>query len=219
METESRDLPSFSTPRKQVLLLLKRSPGLSLTELAEHLQVSKVAALRQAVALEQEGLVVRDYRRGHVGRPRVCFRLAPGAAQLFPAAHAQVSMYALDFIEQRLGRPAVVELLEQRSRALYENHRPQMAGRALSERVAELARIRDRGGYMAEVGTRRKSAHELIEYNCPILELASRYGEACQVERRLFESLLRANVEVAHRVVAGDPVCRFLIRERERRTV
>ena len=41
-----------------------------------------------------------------------------------------------------------------------------------------------------------------------------RFPEACEVERRMFESMLKAKVTTSHRVVAGDPVCRFLIRPR-----
>ncbi len=67
---------------------------------------------------------------------------------------------------------------------------------------------------MAEVGPRRRGSIEMLEHNCPILAVAERFPEACETERRMFESLLAARVDVAHRVVAGDPVCRFLVRER-----
>ena len=67
---------------------------------------------------------------------------------------------------------------------------------------------------MAELGTRRKDTVELLEFNCPIIAVAEKYGEACSVERELFRKLLRANVDVTHRVVAGAPVCRFMIRRR-----
>jgi DeoR family transcriptional regulator, suf operon transcriptional repressor len=78
--------------------------------------------------------------------------------------------------------------------------------------VEELARIRDEEGYMAEVQSRRSSDLVLLEHNCPILAIAEKYGEACDVERRLFRNLLGTDVLVSHRVVAGDPVCRFLVR-------
>jgi predicted ArsR family transcriptional regulator len=68
---------------------------------------------------------------------------------------------------------------------------------------------------MAEVGQRRSGAIEMLEHNCPILALAETYPEACETERRMFEALLSARVGVTHRVVAGDPICRFWIKERE----
>jgi len=60
---------------------------------------------------------------------------------------------------------------------------------------------------------------EMFEHNCPIMAVAETYPEACRVEREMFQNLLGADVETSHRVVAGDPVCRFLVRDRVRSRV
>ena len=205
----ARDYPA---PKRAILLLLKRRPSVSLAEVAESLGVSKVAALRHLSALEADRLVEREYRPAGVGRPRAHFRLTEGAARLFPQAYGQMSMCALSFIEERLGRPAVVELLRQRADEVYAQNASRLQSGDLGSRVRELAHIRDEGGYMAVVGPARANRRELLEHNCPILSLASKFPEACEVERSLFRHLLRADVEVSHRVVAGDDVCRFVIR-------
>lgn len=205
----------YSSHKREVLLLLKRERERSLQEIADHLHVTRVAALRHLVTLEADGLVERAYRPSGVGRPRVFFRLAPSAGTLFPQAYTNMSVCALQFIERRLGRPAVVELLQERARDLTTENRGRFAGATLAEDVRALARLRQEGGYMAEVGARRRSSVELLEHNCPILAIAQQFPEACEVERRMFESLLRARVDVDHRVVAGDPVCRFTVRAKE----
>ena len=213
MATSPSDLSAgFSSQKREILLLLKRAPDRSLTDIAADLHVSKVAALKHLTSLEREQLVERSYRTSGIGRPRAHFRLSGSSARLFPEAYTQMSLSALAFIEQRLGHAAVVELLQQRAREVADATRARFEGRDLPGKVAELARVRAEGGYMAEMGGRRKGAIEMREHNCPILALAGQYPEACEVERRLFENLLKANVDVSHRVVAGDPVCRFLIR-------
>ncbi|MGA7924037.1 MAG: MarR family transcriptional regulator [Thermoplasmata archaeon] len=204
----------LSPPKRDVLDLLKRRSTLSLTDLASELGISKVAALRHLAALETAGLVSRSSRNNGVGRPRAYFELTPRSARLFPEAYAEMSRSAMQFIEDRLGRKAVVELLQQRAHEVHDRHVNEFTKGTLTERVATLARVRDEGGYMAETGTRRSSVHEMLEHNCPILSLASTFPEACEVERRMFESLLDANVATSHRVVAGAGVCRFLIRPR-----
>ena len=67
---------------------------------------------------------------------------------------------------------------------------------------------------MAEMGNARKNVVEMLEHNCPIMAVAETFPEACAVEREMFQNLIHADVETSHRVVAGDPVCRFLIRRR-----
>ena len=220
METTATPAPpGFSTAKKELIALLKRRSPQSLAELAGARGISRVAVLKHLEGLETQGVVARTVRRGGVGRPKAYFELTPEAARLFPAAYEQLSLYALEFIEKKLGRKAVVELLRQRSADLYQHHLPRMAGQSLAGRVTTLTEIRDKGGYMAELSARRKAGFELLEHNCPIRAMADRYGEACEIERQLFQSLLKADVDTTHRVVAGDPVCRFLIRGRATETV
>ncbi len=206
----------YSSPKQGILLHLKRSPGASLAEVAAALGVSKAAALGHLQKLEGDGLIARSYRAGQVGRPRVVFRLTGGAAALFPHNYTEMSLCALEFIERRLGRSAVAELLTQRAHDVADRHRTRLQTGTLGARVGELARLRTEGGYMAELGPRSRGSFELVEHNCPVLAIAGRYPEACETERRMFESMLGAKVETSHRVVAGDPVCRFRIRDARR---
>jgi DeoR family transcriptional regulator, suf operon transcriptional repressor len=206
--------PGFSSAKREILLLLKQHPDLSLAEIGIARKISKVAALHHLATLEEDGLVERSYERQAVGRPSVHFRLSRRSAGIFPQAYAQMSLTALEFIERRLGRDAVVRLLQERAHDVADQNRPRLTAPQLPRRVEELARLRSEGGYMAEVGGRKGSTVEMREHNCPILAIAGQYPEACEVERRMFESMLKARVETSHRVVAGDPVCRFLVRPR-----
>jgi DeoR family transcriptional regulator, suf operon transcriptional repressor len=205
---------AFSSAKREILLLLKQRPDLSLAEVASSRGISKVAALHHLSALEDQGLVERSYAHRSIGRPAVHFRLSRRSSGLFPQAYAQMSLTALDFIERRLGRDAVVGLLQERAHEVADHSRSRVTGASLRDRVSALAQVRSEGGYMAEVAATKGSAVEMREHNCPILAIAGAYPEACEVERRMFESLLRARVETSHRVVAGDPVCRFLVRPR-----
>lgn len=202
----------LSPAKRTILILLKRIPGASLKDLAVELGVSRAGALKHLAKLEGEGWVDREYRAGKMGRPRVCFRLAPSAQRIFPAAYTQTALSAMTFIEKHQGRAAVVQMLEERAEELRERHTPRLARKDLPGRIRELSKIRDEEGYMSELKRPRSVGTELLEHNCPILAIAEKYGEACDVERRLFRNLLGTDVTVSHRVVAGDPVCRFLIR-------
>ncbi len=209
-------LPTYSTAKRSLLAFLKRSPDASLAEVARGLGISKVAVLAHVRQLETDGLVARAYRAGKVGRPSVVFRLTEAASPLFPQNYVEMSRCALEFIEERLGREAVRELLARRAADVAQRNRARFAPAPLADKVRALARLRTEGGYMAEVGRRQGGTVEMLEHNCPILALAERYPEACETERAMFASLLGARVDVSHRVVAGDAVCRFLVRAEPR---
>jgi predicted ArsR family transcriptional regulator len=214
-EADSKALGAgFSARKKGILLALKRTPSLSLAQLAQEVGISKMATLKHLNTLEARGFVAREYKSHGRGRPSVHFSLAPKAAQLFPQAYTELTTAALEFVEEKLGRKGVVELLERRGDELFDRHRAQFQGKPLGERVETLARVRDDAGYIAEVSARRRDSYEIREHNCPILAVAGEYWEACAAETRLFEKLLGAKVEASHRVVAGDSVCCFQVQRR-----
>lgn len=216
MTEKAGEPQGFSSQKRAILLLLKRTPSPSLSEIADHLRVTKVAALRHLLMLEKEQLIERHQESHGVGRPTVHFRLRPEARKLFPEAYAEVTLSAFGLIEEKMGRSAVVEVLEKRTGDIVKRYGPRFSDKKLSERVRELTQLREEGGYMAESTRKGQRLFELCEHNCPIMAIAERYGEACENERHMFERLLRADVDVTHRVVAGAPVCRFLIRPWER---
>jgi len=209
-------LPSFASTKREILLHLKREGEADLASLAKSLGLSKMAVYKHVTDLEQAGLIERFSKRGGVGRPRLALRLAPGASAVFPKAYTAVTCALLYFIERKMGRKAVEEALRSRSQSVFSEYEERVRADSLGGRVKELAVVRDQEGYMAEVRQARRGGFELFEYNCPIVAVAEEYWEACKVENELFRKLLHADVDTTHRVVAGDHVCRFLIRPRRR---
>jgi len=207
-------LPPFASTKREVLLHLKREGEADLATLAKSLGLSKMAVYRHVTDLEKAGLVERYSKRVGVGRPRLVLRLAPAASAVFPKAYTSVTCALLHFIEKKMGRKAVEEALRTRSQAVFGDYEKKVRGDSLPDRVKELAALRDQEGYMAESRRTPRGGFELFEYNCPIVAVAEEYWEACEVENDLFRRVLRADVETTHRVVAGDHVCRFLIRPR-----
>jgi len=205
-------LPSFASTKREILLTLKRDGEVDLGTLAHRLRVSKMAVYRHVKDLEEAGLIERSTKRSGVGRPRLTLKLAPGASSIFPKAYASITCAVLEFIEKKMGREAVEAALRSRGATVLPEYERRVRSDDLGGRVHELAVVRDQEGYMAEVRGGAKGRYELFEYNCPIVAVAEKYGEACEVENELFRRVLKADVDTTHRVVAGDHVCRFLIR-------
>ncbi len=212
-------LSGFASTKREILLTLKREGDVDLGTLSKHLGVSKMAVYRHVQELEEAGLIERASKRMGVGRPRLSLRLAPGASSIFPKAYASVTCALLAFIEKKMGREAVEAALRNRTQGVLAEYERHVTSDDLGGRVHELQQLRDREGYMAEVRGGAKGRYELFEYNCPIVAIAEQYWEACKVENELFRHVLRADVDTTHRVVAGDHVCRFLIKPRRTRDI
>lgn len=213
---EHSENPDLSPGRQSILKILKMRGETSLSRLSEILGVSKMAVLKHMSKLEDAGLVQRRaVHKGDLGRPEHTYRLTPEGSELFPKAFSEIAMCALSFIEQTHGRGEVTQMLRKRQKELFEKYNEKIEGAPLAEKVNMLATLRDKDGYMAESRSLGRSSFEILEHNCPIAALAEKYGETCTTEKELFELLLQTEVIVSHRVVAGDPVCRFLIRKKQ----
>src|SRR5881392_4294534 len=94
----------FSSSKKQILLTLKRQGAVSLTDLAASLGISKMATLKHLTVLEGKGLVERSSRAAGRGRPRAFFALSRGSTGLFPQSYTHMTLCALRFLEEKIGR-------------------------------------------------------------------------------------------------------------------
>src|SRR5438094_3237803 len=133
----------FSSAKKQILLTLKRRGAVSLSDMSAELRISKIATLKHLNALEAKGLVERSFRAGGRGRRRAFFNLSKNSATLFAEAYTDMSLCALNFIEEKLGRTAVVRLLQQRAQEVLDPNRSRIPGCSPEDRVGEAVKTED----------------------------------------------------------------------------
>jgi len=198
--------------RRAILLYLKRSGPATAHDLAGHVGVTAAAVRQQLGRLAEDGLVA--HRRAVVGRGRPAFvyELTPLAEALFPKRYGDLTTELLGY----LGGPAskeVDDLFEQRRRRRLDAARPRLAAMDLDGQVAELTRILDEDGYLADVERLDDGSWRIVEHNCAILTVATGFAQACSSEMAFIrDALPGAHVErVAHRM-DGAHVCAYHVR-------
>jgi len=207
----------FSEPKKKLLYYLKVMQQAGLEELAKAMKISRMAVHKHLALLQERGLVMSVETTGHVGRPRMIYKLTSQSRTIFPKSYSAIATHALDFIERNMGKAAVEKVLRERQSELFDQYYKRLRNLEFDKKVKELANIRDEEGYMAESRRERKNygRHVLLEYNCPILHIAEKHWETCSTETELFENLLGADIETTHRAAKGDLICKFVIKERK----
>ena len=218
MATEFQNIASdYSDPKKKVLYYLKVMQQARLQELAKSMKISKMAVHKHLAQLQKRGLVESIEIREGVGRPKMQYRLTSKSKTIFPKSYGALAVCALDFIEKNMGKEGVEKVLRERQVELFDKYYERLKKLNFDQKVRELAKIRDEEGYIAESKKekRRNGLHTLLEYNCPILEIAENHWEACSTETELFEKLLGAKIETTHRAAKGDTVCKFIIKEKK----
>lgn len=200
--------------RETILHLLKTNDELSAKELTERLHITSMAVRRHIDALERDGFIESRTIRQPMGRPTAVYYLTERANVLFPNKYHTVALDLLDELVQESGENMVEKLFERRKETLYKRYAPMMADKNFPDKLSVLATIQNDNGYMAELKKTSDDEYVLIEYNCPIFQVANQFNHACQCELRLFESLLNADISRPECLAKGGKKCVYHIRKR-----
>lgn len=201
---------SKGSARSSILQLLKRRGAMTVGDLAHEVGITAVAVRKHLVLLASEGLVEQQARVGARGRPAIEYRLSNRGEGLFPKAYNHFLVDLLQDVADLEGEQKLEHLFRQRNERLVHAYESRLVGKPLREAVEELARAREDEGYMANV----EEAVEglvLAEHNCPIIEVAQRFPQACACEQKLFEQVLGATVRRDSTLAHGGTSCRYHI--------
>jgi len=200
------------SPDRFLLLLKTRGPQTS-AEAGAALGITDEAARQQFVKHAREGLVEGDSVSSGVGRPTQVWRLTPAGHARFPDAHAELTVQLLNNIRTELGDVALERLIAAREKETRRSYLAETAdATGLEERVARLAAIRSREGYMAEWQA-EGDEYLLIENHCPICAAATTCQGFCRAELSVFQEVLgaEANITRLEHIPAGARRCVYRV--------
>ncbi len=194
-----------------LLQVLKRAGEASADELAEALGVTVSAVRQQLDGLLADGLVAYTEVREGRGRPKHRYRVTREAEGLFPKAYGGLTNELLGYVTD--ADPELVDrIFERRRQRRTEGARARLAGKDFAGRVAELAKILDEDGYLADFEALPDGTFRITEHNCAVLDVAERYGLACSSEIAFLRDVLpEARVERVSHMIAGAHSCAYAV--------
>jgi len=209
-------LAELPPTRRELLVSLRKRGEARAEELAAELGITVGAVRQHLQGLAAADLVAHREERAGPGRPRHVYRLAPAAEGLFPRAYGELTVELLDYIGDE--QPELVaRAFERRRIARVERTRERLAGLGFDARVAEVARVLDEDGYLAEVEplSGGGGGWRILEHNCAILAVAKRYGHACGAELAFLREVLPdADVTRVSHILTGAHACAYEVRRR-----
>lgn len=206
-------LAELAPTRRALLVTLRKRGQARAEELASELGVTVSAVRQHLTGLAAADLVVHRDERAGPGRPRRSYALGPAAEALFPKAYGELTLELLDHLAEE--DPGVVRrAFERRRDARVARVRERVAGLGFAAAVAEVARVLDEDGYLADLEpTADGSGFLLREHNCAILAVARRYGHACSTELSFLRAVLPgADVRRVAHILSGNFACVYEVR-------
>ncbi|HEX4085434.1 MAG TPA: ArsR family transcriptional regulator [Chthoniobacteraceae bacterium] len=199
--------------RLEIINKLKRTQGLSVGELAEHLEMSYMGVKQHCVDLEAEGYLDTWRRAKGIGRPELVYRLTERAHDLFPTASNGMTITLLENAKALYGPAAPEKLLFSVFQKKAEAYQSRVRGDTIAERAGKLTRLRDAEGCMAEY--EQDAAYiRIVEYHCPIHDLLKAFPIVARLETELFTRVLGAAVQREEAHASGLYRCIFTLHAR-----
>jgi len=205
--------PDLTAAQRSVLYAIRRRGEVTVDSLADALDMTPSGARQHLAALDEAGLVaLGDAPRvaGQRGRSERVARLTDAAETVFPKAYGELTNELLGYLE-----PTDVAVAFTRRRdSRIAGAKLRMAPlRSFEKRVAELAAILDRDGYLADWRKVGRDHFEITEHNCAILSVAATHPHACQSEIEFIRAVLpEATIERTEHIIAGAHGCTYSIR-------
>jgi len=202
-------LKNFSKPHWfEIIRLIKCSPGLSVGELAEKLNMSYMGVKKHCLALEKLGYLDTWRRPKEVGRPEKSYRITEKLGPLFPAISDEVSLAILDAATQ-LEPNAAEKLLFAFFREQTEKLSEKVTGESVQGRAERLAAARTAQGYFSICEYSEAEGLRIEEFHNPLQSLFEKYPTLARMEVQMFEKLLGAHVVRSSSKVSGLTHYRF----------
>ncbi len=209
---DAAPLANLPTTRRAILVSIKRSGASTTAELAARLGITAAAVRQQLHRLGEDGLVRHHPEPDGPGRPAHRYGLTSAAEALFPKRYGDLTAELLGYLGGP-GSDEVHALFERRGRRRLDGASPRLAELALAEQVAELTRILDEDGYLADVEVLEGGGWRITEHNCAILTVAQGYAQACSSELDFIRRALPgATVERVAHLMDGQHVCAYEVR-------
>lgn len=198
----------------RILFRLKTRGPESIAGLSGAFGVTSEAVRQLLVKLEGDGLVAFEDQRAGRGRPKRLWRLTEAGHARFPDRHSDLTVGLLDAVRAEFGDDGLDQLIARRES---EQRLAYVAATSdastLEQRVARLADLREREGYMAEWRQEEDGSLLLIENHCPICAAAAKCQALCRSELAVFREALGrdAVVERIDHVLAGGRRCAYRV--------
>lgn len=200
--------------RRALMNFLKQDGPQDAASLASRLGVTAMAVRQHLYALQAEGLVSHRAEPRPVGRPAKLWHLTAEADELFPDAHAELTVSLLGSLREAVGESGLQQVLAVRARGMIENYREKLGRRrGLKGRLEALAKLRSDEGYMARAERDGEGTWWLLENHCPICTAARECQGLCSIEQQVFQAVLGDDVAVerTEHILNGARRCAYRV--------
>lgn len=208
----STTLEQLPETRRLILQLIKERGGATASEIAGKLGVSAEAARQHLTQLQTSGWVeARNIReRGRMGRPSTTYTISVAGENLFPKLYDELLVAMVHATSEAFGSEAPESVWAALADARTRGWANLQAEPDVRKRLEALRDLYARKDAYVRV-TAHPDGYDLVELNCPFLNVALQYPALCSTSVNLLSRVLERRVVREKRFQDGDGRCVFRV--------
>lgn len=196
--------------KEKILTILKqdREPTCTFKEIVSHFTISETAIRKHLQELMKQGYISEKIIKQEIGRPYHMYGLTGKGHTVFPHQKEELPLDLLKDLEA-VGGPEVVDQLLLKRKEREQAHLVKKIDHIpFSKQIEKLVEIQNDRGYMMEYRADETGNYEVINYNCPIYNVASAYDQICTNEKNMLSDIFPKSDVCFHSCIAtGGKYC------------
>lgn len=200
-----------SRQHQLMALLLDSKSGLSVDEIADHLQISRTAVNQHLATLEKQHLIQEsDLNTNTGGRPARKYVLTTLGVNRFPKQYSWFCNLLLSELAEEMTAEAMEALMRKMGVKLAKSLSLKFADKDSAQRLQLLVEIMQDLGYRADLEYQDNQPY-IKATNCVYHDLAQQHPALCLFDKALISSLLSSPILQTACMVKNDCACAFRV--------
>lgn len=209
-------LNNRTSTKQKLLNILKREHECTIKEIMVHFEISEIAVRRHLRDLISQDFIRDRTVKQDIGRPYHVYALTDKGHLTFPNQYEELPIQLLHDLEEIQGRKAVRDLLLKRKEREQAEFESLLGDRTFDDKVKKIIERQNERGYMIEYEKTEQGNYEIKNFNCPIYNIASNYGQICNNEKDMYRHLFQESEVVAESCMTkGGTYCCWVISKPE----
>jgi predicted ArsR family transcriptional regulator len=192
-----------------LLDLIRIAGPLSVTELADAMEVTATAVRQRLTRLMAQSMIEREAIRAGRGRPKHRYSLTDKGLRQTGSNFTDLALALWREIRTTGNENLSRDVLRRISRALASGYATQIQGSTPAERLQSLAELLNQRRIPVTIGETTDNHSTLTAHACPYPNLAEEDGSICQMEKMMFSELIGNELELTQCRLDGGGDCRF----------
>jgi len=201
---------NVKSTRDRVMQTLLTRDQCTINELAKAVDINPISVRHHITKLEADGLVDSNEERHGVGRPRRLYYLTERGREQFPKRYVKLTLRLLEQLKESMPEYMVNELFSQMALDLAEDHKNELDGLNVEEKLDLVQDLLNQEGFTAN-WERKGGTYQIHEASCPYIHIGQDHPEVCSVDQTLISTILEVPAKKIKCKLSGDSHCTFII--------